>query len=201
MLDEPNSNLDNEGEHALTRAIQECASGGIAIGDRPPPSALAVVDHILVLDEARSASSAPRRRCSTASCARFRPATPITPTRPSPLEHGEQRHERQHSVQGPPVHQPPYRVALEGVAFLVFALSWAWTTELGAVVAPGTIVVDSHVKKVQHPTGGVIGEILARDGDRVRAGDVVIRLDETVARANLSMVSKSIDEMRKARLE
>ena len=59
------------------------------------------------------------------------------------------------------------------------------------------------MKKVQHPTGGVIGEILARDGDRVRAGDVVIRLDETVARANLSMVSKSIDEMtaRRARLE
>ena len=97
------------------------------------------------------------------------------------------------------------RIALGGVALLVFGLGgWAWTTELsGAVVAPGTVVVDSHVKKVQHPTGGVIGEILARDGDRVRAGDVVIRLDETVARANLSMVSKSIDEMyaRKARLE
>jgi HlyD family secretion protein len=97
------------------------------------------------------------------------------------------------------------RIALGGVGFLVFGLGgWAWTTELsGAVVAPGTIVVDSHVKKVQHPTGGVIGEILARDGDHVRSGDVVIRLDETVARANLSMVSKSIDEMaaRRARLE
>ena len=31
MLDEPNSNLDNEGEHALTRAIQESRRGGIAI--------------------------------------------------------------------------------------------------------------------------------------------------------------------------
>ncbi|MBQ0823849.1 HlyD family type I secretion periplasmic adaptor subunit [Microvirga terrae] len=97
------------------------------------------------------------------------------------------------------------RLALGGVALLVGGLGgWAWTTELsGAVVAPGTVVVDSHVKKVQHPTGGVVGEILARDGDRVRAGDVVIRLDETVARANLAMVAKSIDEMvaRKARLE
>jgi HlyD family secretion protein len=87
----------------------------------------------------------------------------------------------------------------------VFGLGgWAWTTELsGAVVAPGTVVVDSHVKKVQRPTGGVVGEILARDGDRVRAGDVVVRLDETVARANLAMVAKSIDEMtvRRARLE
>ena len=81
---------------------------------------------------------------------------------------------------------------------------WAIVTELsGAVVAPGTVVVDSHVKKVQHPTGGVVGEILARDGDRVRVGDVVIRLDETVARANLAMVAKSLDELaiRQARLE
>jgi len=91
-------------------------------------------------------------------------------------------------------------------AFLLIAGlgGWAAVTELsGAVVAPGAIVVDSHVKKVQHPTGGVVGEILARDGDRVRAGDVVIRLDETVARANLAMVDKSLDELtaRQARLE
>jgi HlyD family secretion protein len=81
---------------------------------------------------------------------------------------------------------------------------WAAVTELsGAVVAPGSVVVDSHVKKVQHPTGGVVGEILARDGSRVRAGDVVVRLDETVAKANLAMVSKSLDELaaRQARLE
>ena len=81
---------------------------------------------------------------------------------------------------------------------------WSAMTELsGAVLAPGAIVVDSHVKKVQHPTGGVVGEIHARDGDRVRAGDVVIRLDETVARANLAMVTKSLDELaaRHTRLE
>jgi HlyD family secretion protein len=89
--------------------------------------------------------------------------------------------------------------------FLVGALGgWAAVTELsGAVVAPGAVVVDSHVKKVQHPTGGVVGEILARDGDRVRMGDVVVRLDETVARASLAMVSKSLDELaaRQSRLE
>ncbi|MCB5174236.1 HlyD family type I secretion periplasmic adaptor subunit [Microvirga lenta] len=96
-------------------------------------------------------------------------------------------------------------VAVSSAAFLVGGLGgWAAVTELsGAVVAPGSVVVDSHVKKVQHPTGGVVGEIHARDGDRVRAGDVVIRLDETVARANLSMVAKSLDELaaRQARLE
>jgi HlyD family secretion protein len=89
--------------------------------------------------------------------------------------------------------------------FLVGGLGgWTVVTELsGAVVAPGTVVVDSHVKKVQHPTGGVVGEILARDGDRVRAGDIIVRLDETIAKANLAMVAKSLDELsvRKARLE
>ncbi|KFG68278.1 HlyD family type I secretion periplasmic adaptor subunit [Microvirga sp. BSC39] len=96
-------------------------------------------------------------------------------------------------------------VGLSSAFFLVGGLGgWAAVTELsGAVVAPGSIVVDTHVKKVQHPTGGVVGEILARDGDRVRIGDVVVRLDETVARASLSMVSKSLDELaaRQSRLE
>ncbi|MBM6596404.1 HlyD family type I secretion periplasmic adaptor subunit [Microvirga pudoricolor] len=97
------------------------------------------------------------------------------------------------------------RLALGGAVALVGGLGgWACVTELsGAVMAPGTVVVDSHVKKVQHPTGGVVGEILARDGDHVQAGDVIVRLDETVARANRAMVTKSIDEMtiRRARLE
>ncbi|EIM24799.1 HlyD family type I secretion periplasmic adaptor subunit [Microvirga lotononidis] len=96
-------------------------------------------------------------------------------------------------------------LGLSAALFLVGGLGgWAVVTELsGAVVAPGAVVVDSHVKKVQHPTGGVVGEIHARDGDRVRAGDIVIRLDETVARANLAMVSKSLDELaaRQGRLE
>ena len=81
---------------------------------------------------------------------------------------------------------------------------WVTKAELsGAVVASGALVVDSNVKKVQHPTGGVVGELRVRDGVRVRAGDVVIRLDETVTRANLAIVVKGIDELmaRHARLE
>ena len=59
------------------------------------------------------------------------------------------------------------------------------------------------MKKVQHPTGGVVGELRVRDGDQVKAGDVVVRLDETVTRANLAIVLKSLDELaaRQARLE
>jgi membrane fusion protein, type I secretion system len=78
------------------------------------------------------------------------------------------------------------------------------TTELaGAVIALGTLVVESNVKKVQHPTGGIVGELRVRDGSHVQAGELLVRLDETMAQANLAMVEKSLAELfaRRARLE
>ncbi|MFO1148332.1 MAG: HlyD family type I secretion periplasmic adaptor subunit [Alsobacter sp.] len=83
-----------------------------------------------------------------------------------------------------------------GSAALVFGLGgWAAVTPLaGAAVAPATVVVDSSVKKVQHQTGGIVGEIRVKDGDRVYAGDVVMRLDETVTRANLQIAAKQLDQ-------
>src|SRR6266852_214521 len=78
------------------------------------------------------------------------------------------------------------------------------STELaGAIVASGALVVESNVKKVQHPTGGIVGELLVRDGAHVKAGDLLIRLDETTAQANVAMVNKSLAELwaRRARLE
>ncbi len=90
------------------------------------------------------------------------------------------------------------------VAFLAVGLGgWASTAEIaGAIIASGSVVVNSNVKKVQHPTGGVVGEVRVRDGDRVKAGDILIRLDETVTRANLAIVTKGLTELyaRQARL-
>ena len=78
--------------------------------------------------------------------------------------------------------------------------TWAATTQIaGAVVPTGALVVDINVQKVQHPTGGIVGEIRARDGDVVKLGDVVVRLDETVTRANLAIVSKGLESYRRAR--
>ena len=56
---------------------------------------------------------------------------------------------------------------------------------------------------MQHPTGGVVGEVRVRDGDLVKAGDIVVRLDETVVRANLAIVNKALYGLwaRQARLE
>jgi HlyD family secretion protein len=96
-------------------------------------------------------------------------------------------------------------VAVVVVCILVIGVGgWGTTAVIsGAVVASGSLVVDSNVKKVQHPTGGIVGELRVRDGDHVHAGDIVVRLDETITRANLAIVSKGLDELmaRKARLE
>lgn len=73
---------------------------------------------------------------------------------------------------------------------------WAATTELaGAVIGAGTVVVDSNVKKVQHPTGGIVGELRVREGARVAEGDLLIRLDETITRANLGVVMSQLYEL------
>lgn len=95
-----------------------------------------------------------------------------------------------------------------GLALIVILVGgvggWAATTEIsGAIIASGSLVTESNVKKVQHPTGGVVGEIHVRNGAKVKAGDVLVRLDATVTRATLAITTKRLIEMtaRKARLE
>jgi HlyD family secretion protein len=96
-------------------------------------------------------------------------------------------------------------IGVAAVAVLMFIVfGWGTLSEIsGAVIAPGMLVVDSNVKNVQHPTGGVVGTLNVKDGDRVKKGDIVVRLDETQARTSLSIVTKALDEMdaRQGRLE
>lgn len=90
------------------------------------------------------------------------------------------------------------------VAFVTFGVGgWAATSQLsGAVIGQGVVVVDSSVKKVQHATGGIVGELRVREGDQVNAGDILIRLDETQTLANATIVTQGVDELlaRQARL-
>ena len=99
----------------------------------------------------------------------------------------------------------PLMMGFVAVALLVVGIGgWAAATQIsGAVIAPGKLVVDSNVKKVQHPTGGVVGELLVKEGDQVKQGDVVVRLDGTQARSSLAVVNKALDELiaRQARNE
>jgi HlyD family secretion protein len=74
---------------------------------------------------------------------------------------------------------------------------WAASYQLsGAVVGQGVVIVDSSVKKVQHQTGGIVGELRVREGDEVKAGDILVRLDETQTLANATIVTQSVDELR-----
>jgi HlyD family secretion protein len=89
------------------------------------------------------------------------------------------------------------------IAFFGVFGGWAATWEIsGAVIASGAFVVESNVKKVQHPTGGVIGEILVREGDTVAAGQVLVRLNETLTKTSLGIVTSQREELiaREARL-
>jgi len=71
-----------------------------------------------------------------------------------------------------------------GSAIVVFTFvvlgGWSAVARLdSAVVADGTIAVESYRKTVQHLEGGIVRELLVRDGDVVRQGDTLIRLDPT----------------------
>jgi membrane fusion protein len=81
---------------------------------------------------------------------------------------------------------------------------WAATSELSsAVIGEGVIVVDGDVKKIQHLTGGIVSELLVSENDHVTAGQVLIRLDGTTTRANLSIVESTLAQLyaRRARLK
>lgn len=68
-----------------------------------------------------------------------------------------------------------------------------------AVIAPGKISVETNRKTVQHPDGGVVKEILVKEGAEVKAGDILLRLDETIPKANVALLNEQLSE-RVARL-
>jgi HlyD family secretion protein len=72
---------------------------------------------------------------------------------------------------------------------------WAVRANIaGAVIGQGVIEVSSTMTAVQHPIGGVVAEILVRDGDPVRAGDVVVRLDDRQLLSDLKVVESDLYE-------
>ena len=93
------------------------------------------------------------------------------------------------------LHQPNYptkygRTAMAGwlVILTAFGGLAAWSTFAPlstAAIASGTVVVDSFRKSVQHLQGGIIQDILVRDGQHVEVGDVLLRLDPTQTRSLL----------------
>lgn len=98
--------------------------------------------------------------------------------------------------------------AIVGLAALVALLAgvgtWSVATQIsGAVVSPGVVRIENERQVVQHPDGGVVSEILVRDGDVVAAGDALLRLDGTFVRTELAMVERQLARIfaRRGRLD
>lgn len=88
-------------------------------------------------------------------------------------------------------------IMLAGLAFWGFGVRIA-----GAIVVTGTVRVEADRQIIQHPSGGVVGQIAARDGHVVQKGDVLIRFDDNLLQTELAIVDRQLLEIlvRKIRL-
>src|SRR5262245_61106064 len=93
----------------------------------------------------------------------------------------------------PPVSDSMRSAAIAGWSIIAIFFggfgAWAMTAPLnGAVVANGFVKVETNRKSVQHLDGGIVKELRVKEGDRVAAGDVLIVLDDTQARAEYDVL-------------
>ncbi|MEM7719203.1 MAG: HlyD family type I secretion periplasmic adaptor subunit [Pseudomonadota bacterium] len=99
----------------------------------------------------------------------------------------------------------PLIVGLTALALLIGGIGfWSVRTHIaGAIIANGLVEVENNRQVVQHAEGGTVGEILARDGDRVMAGDPLILLDATLLQSDIAVIELQLVELtaRRARLE
>ncbi|WP_424830046.1 HlyD family type I secretion periplasmic adaptor subunit [Ruegeria sp.] len=99
----------------------------------------------------------------------------------------------------------PALVGFFALGILVIGLGvWSIRTQLaGAVISQGIVEVQSNRQVIEHPDGGVVGEIFVRDGDTVARGDLLLQLDDTFLSSENTIVESQLFELlaRKARLE
>jgi HlyD family secretion protein len=97
------------------------------------------------------------------------------------------------------------KLSLGLVALLVFGIGLLMIAVPigGAVIGGGQVGVESRVKRIAHPTGGTVAEIYVKNGDHVKKGDILMRLDDNVTGVQSSLSSLSVDQLlaQRARLE
>lgn len=111
-------------------------------------------------------------------------------------------------IAAPPADDQPHKRFLRigyiaiGLLFLSF-IAWSIAPLQGAVVATGTVIVETKPKVIQHLDGGIVAEIPVQNGTTVKKGDVLMRLDPTIIDANQGLVTTRLRESqaRVARLE
>ncbi len=84
---------------------------------------------------------------------------------------------------------------VRNIGFIILAITfgilgtWGYLAPIdSAALAPGSVTVKSHSKTVQHLDGGIVSELLAKDGDIVKEGDVLLKLDGTEVKAQLEIL-------------
>jgi HlyD family type I secretion membrane fusion protein len=83
-----------------------------------------------------------------------------------------------------------------GIALLLI-LGWAALVPIASgAVAPGEIIVENSRKTIQHLDGGIVRRIAVREGTKVRQGDLLIQLDDTDTRLNVSVLQSQADSLR-----
>ncbi len=92
----------------------------------------------------------------------------------------------------------PVRLGLLVLAVgFVGALAWASVAEIhGAVIAPGSVELESRRQVIQHPDGGVVAALPVRNGERVEAGAAILELDATELAAERALAVRQLQEAR-----
>src|SRR3712207_2524084 len=81
-----------------------------------------------------------------------------------------------------------------GALLVVGCGGWAAVAQInGSVIASGTVKVDQNLKVIQHRDGGIVSQIAVREGDFVKAGQILLRLDDVQTKAELSIVRSQLE--------
>jgi hemolysin D len=102
------------------------------------------------------------------------------------------------SLQETPVHPAPRRLAFGLMLLFVLAVLWACFGKVDIVaVAPGRIIVSDRTKLIQPLEASVVRRVLVKDGDRVKAGQVLVELDPTDANADKASLQEQLTTARR----
>ena len=197
VLDEPNASLDQAGEAALIDAIGRLKAQGttvILVAHRP--SLLVHVDKLLVLREGAGVLFGPREEVLPRLIGSGR--RPRSPrwhrdrARRRPLEHRRLGSQRPAGATRPLMHELRRQVRAGALLIGLFfgGLGW-WAASAplaGAAIAPGVVSPEGSRRTVQHLEGGIVRDILVRDGSVVRAGEPLILLEDVQARAGFDVL-------------
>lgn len=116
---------------------------------------------------------------------------------PTPVMAPAQRRPMPKAPAGPALAAPMTLAGLTLAGFATILGLWAYAAPLtSAAITQGQVVTDGSRRTVQHLEGGIIRELLVKDGDKVSAGQVVVRLDDTQSSASSDLLRAQYDALR-----